>query len=314
MPTTIAILDTNVYYRLSEESAKNLKVAERRSGIVACGAIWVALELISHLADPADPQYMRCGRAIRAFRVHTELWNGRAYIPFIGSPKDALSEQVFGWRDPFGRRLSAGLGDAIMGLTQVGGLDNVEWRLFCADAKEFLQKNEERFGSRLSNVVETLGTIRDVQGNPLTESDRAKAHHAFHREHGVSYVAETIAMALADRAGKTLDAAERVRLGQLVLTVMPVAVHFFKNELRRFAGEGADPTAYGNSNSVWDLEISSLASPVVRPENYSLLGVAKPQVVTDERRIGLAAKEAGHPSLVIDRAAYLTSLGLDDTP
>jgi hypothetical protein len=92
---------------------------------------------------------------------------------------------------------------------------------------------------------------------------------------------------------------------------MPVAASFLRNELRRFTADAADPHAGGNANSVWDLEHCGHVSRAISAADSQLLGNATPLLITNDRRIRLAARDVHHEDLILDRTAYEAAISAD---
>jgi hypothetical protein len=308
MPCRIAVFDTNVYYDLSRAAAAELRSSERRAGVVGCASVLVSLEMLARLTDPTDRRYQLALKGLAALREHVTIWDYGDRIPFFGTARDALSVEWFGRPDPVLRSLSDGLGDLIFRATPDAATRDPEVREACARVRAYVDEQEERFGDRLADVLARFASITDEEGKPVVGRKLTKAQYAFHAEHGIRYSAETLALAICARVDGQIEPSVLEKHAEHALSVMPVAVGFLRNELRRFTADGADPRKPENSNTLWDLEHCGHASRSLIPRDARLLGRAAPVLVTNERRIKAAAEENGAADLVLTLSEYRQTL------
>jgi hypothetical protein len=308
LPSRFVVFDTNAYRRIAPEAIEGLKQAERRCGIVACASAIVAIELLAHLADKADPEFGHCAGALRKMRAHTRLWDGREFIPFVGTARDALSQEWFGVPDRTLYTLTRGLGGVIARVADGTPDADGSLRDYCNQARTFVTDGENRYGTMLQEVVTAVRGEALATGAVKHDGEIAKANSAFHREHGLQFAAEIIARNIAGRVGTHLEGDALARCAATVLEVMPVSAAFLRNELNRYSADGADPALPANRNGIWDLEHCGHAARQVTPVDCRILGCATPLLVTDDHRIRVAAGNVECKHLVMSLCDYQRAL------
>jgi len=93
----IVVYDTNVYRQLSNEAFEDLFGREQKANIIALANVWVARELLAHLADQSDPSFSSCRRALE--RLYRHCFNAKdgtirfipeamAHIKYMLFPRD----------------------------------------------------------------------------------------------------------------------------------------------------------------------------------------------------------------------------------
>jgi len=312
MPRRLVIFDTNTYIGLGSGGVRDLRRAERTVGVVGVASLWVLVEMMVHLADPDDPAFGRSWSGIRALRAHTEITDSRALIPFLGSPRDALGVELFRWEDPATKAIAALVGETVLEATAENNPGHPRFRSACKHAREFVEGQQSHFGRELSDVKDGIRRLAAEKGINVSPGALAAANRRFLREDGINYAAETLARELAGRAGKSITGTALQYPSRRVREVLPVAVHFFRNELERLVAGQGDPSKPHNSNSIWDLELACMASPGLDATDRLLQTGSPPLVVTNERRILRAADEAALGELVLDETAYRSWLGSFD--
>lgn len=308
MPSRFVVFDTNAHRTIASEAIEGLKRAERRCGIVACASAIVAIELLAHLADKADPEFGHCAGALRKMRAHTRLWDGREFIPFVGTARDALSQEWFGVPDRTLYTLTRGLGRVIARVADGAPDADGSLRDYGVRAKRFITAGEARYGTILKDLMAKMRDEALATGAVKHHGEIAEKNRAFHREHGLQSAAEVIALAIAGRVERTLEGDALTRCAARVREVMPVSAAFLRNELSRYSADGADPTRPANRNGTWDFEHCGHAVPEVISVDHGISWRATPLLVTDDRRIHAAARDVKCDCVVMTLAKYKTAL------
>jgi hypothetical protein len=96
VPRISAIFDTNVYRGIGDAAFNAQRVDERQHSVVPMAGYVVAIELLSHLADPADADFAACLNATRRLGEHCSRWNGSgSSVEFMLMADAQIASQLF---------------------------------------------------------------------------------------------------------------------------------------------------------------------------------------------------------------------------
>jgi hypothetical protein len=105
-----------------------------------------------------------------------------------------------------------------------------------------------------------------------------------------------------DKAASLLDVTPiplaRSRLREVVLERLGAGVHLYRSILHRILLDGARVMKAKHKNWVWDLQIALFASAMTQSDRALRL-------VTGDRTIADAARDAGHADRILSLAEYL---------
>lgn len=299
VPRQLVVFDTNVYRGTPPARFADACARARDASVVAVASPWVVLELLQHLADPEDQDFGPCWRGLSRLREHTRMWCGsRACIPFIGDASEALAYEWFGAQDGSAAEVCAQLEPIVSRAVELGDPHAVELAECAVNARAFVTSAKAAYGLDLQRGMELLKSIVDDAGQPMADRVRRRLAREHYGSNGLAYAAETIALGIARRARSEIEQDRIASCVSRTLEVARVAVTFLDHELQQLTDDQLDPAKPERLNSLLDLQLCFLASPAVRVDEHALLNDSPLMLVTNDRRIGDAAAEAGHGDLV----------------
>jgi len=292
------VFDNNAYRSLSESRFTALQACETRRGIKGLASYWVAIELLSHMADPADADFGSAWAAIRRLWRHCS--EGRN-IRWLADSENHVCHTLFGAHIPNRQSEAASYG-LLIG-TIANAQDQTEWHHLQA-ALDHLASHvigiEQQFRDDMWQYVVLSVNPQAGSWRPLdaTSPLRKQLLEVFQSDRGRNLSARMIVLKAAAQLGKSLSDSELAEKTDLVRAAFPIAVEFYNAVLTRIVEVGFDLDQGSKRNSIWDLQIAFSASPAARLQGCPVW------LVTDDRLLRTAATKAGAASVIRSLVEY----------
>lgn len=311
MPLPCAVVwDANIYRGLSDRLFASIQAAEKSRGIVPYAFPYTALELIAHLADPADTSYLASRAAVRRLwdHCHRTLPDGSRSLALCADSERLVAMNLLDItlddRLP-AMRLIAEICERVAISVSHDDLRDLQEGLSLI--AEFVSAEERAFVQHLWE--------RAVKGvDPSATSWHALEGNAAARKRVREFAASAearvlLAKSLVASLGPQGQARmEDMDLIQRVLDDFGTAITFENALLLKILNEGFDLTKKKRPNFFWDQQLAYNVGL-----SHSLDGLPV-MIVTDDGFIRTAAVEAGHGDRVANLPEYLDFLGLPALP
>jgi len=290
LPRLVTVFDTNAYLGLNREAVDSVVTKERTAGVVGLASVWPCLELLSRCSSLDPGRLQRGWAALQKVMVHTGYSTpGGLRLRVHEAGEFTLARGLFG-RTPDDSLLEIGfVGDLMAAAgTKPLGVFQSEHAGELRAISERVRLEEQHFLAMASKGREVGGATRIKQASP-TQLDLA-------------LIAASMVQALAEKLGVELTPQNSERAVNLALGNFKVALSFMHGLI---SDQPTTEGVPGGGNSAWDLKIAFHASC-----GASVLGVPV-QVVSDDRRLLRAAREAREGDRIVPLNDYLSLL---DTP
>ncbi len=307
------VFDTNVYRGLSRAVVDCIHDAEGHRDIVAYANPWTIRELLSHIADPLDTEYGKCKSALRVLWTHcAENVEGVSRLRVISDTDAQLcrllfnvtianrSEQ-FALHEYLVRRVlestdHADLVDVQPSLLEIAQRCASVEAAFADDLSTFLVKAI----ASTAGIAEQDADWRTIHESPSLRNDVLAFCNA---NKGYYDVACAFAVRAANEGNVQLTPDLLDEAARAILRSFPTPVELYNEVVRRIALNATDMTISKNANSIWDIQISFVASDTMAIAGRPVL------LVTNERMILEAARQCGQGNHIMDIREYKTLLG-----
>lgn len=305
MPLVHPIFDTQIYRTLNSETAQVLKDEERAKSVVALASYWPVIELAAHLANPADTAHTVSRRALGVLWRHTHQYDGSRYVvPLLADAEAQLASSLYDRELPNRANEAQAFGYAVglVGDNASGPLPS-ELSPFFALMREHVEARELRFEQDMRALAQGFDSAAEGWQPFASNPEKRKAVLSWLRSTDFLHaLAKLRAQATADQVGLTVGEDELVAMGKELSEVFPTAFYFYRNLLIGLVESGTDFSLSKHRNSIWDLQLSFTVSP-----RGTINGVPT-ILVSNDKHIRRAAKDAGHEHLVMSLDEYRASL------
>ena len=301
----------NLFRELDFEEARNLgtRLSEKQSeqGDTSYAQLFVACELLSHLADTNDPAFGDCRRAIIGLWNHC-LQESEEMMRFIPDPELQFAKEFYGKTDEQYEALynnvmylckevnERGKGDGLTGI-----------RKNFRQVSKAIKMSEDNFVDDVLRQV-VNHTDPDASNWQMFENDdEAKDEILSFLNSEDSDVVIGISNALRFREAADVsggNSSEIIAKGEYLADNYKVPIKLYKEILKRIVETGCDLTKKNRANWLWDMQISFLLGPNNHVQGEPLV------LVTNDSDILEAADEAGARDFVMELSHYRSSLGV----
>lgn len=301
----IVVFDTNAYRELAGggdiETAfrrvEELRGEERRAGIQPLASPTVLMELIAHLADPADPSYRPAKAALTAAGVHCMMSEGgSSHVAIAPSPDLQLCHTLWGrWPDDLQK-----MDNTIRGVAQAvaDGPSDENLETFREDlmlSAEAVDRAEQAFAmSMRQHLIKNLRAELDEATKGATRKEVLDAFRKYlDSDRARRMVAEAHVRRAMSHLGDITDSDEEIgRKGERIERWFSVAIELYVRIVRKIAESNWDLTAGKGGNYLWDLQVAFLVG-----KEHEIQG-RRTLVVSADKEIIAAAADAGVTDVV----------------
>ncbi len=282
------VFDTNVYRSLGVARFAALRERERDCSAIGYASYAVALELLSHQADPSDLDAGPALAGLGRMWEHCSQYDGASHIlRFVAEALDQIAFALFG------RPLRGATDPTSYGLLVGSFLHEPENRHTWQPALEALargaQEMRERYVQTLwRNVVQTLApnakSWADLAGNsPVKAALLEKVAVG----EDLPLIAQNIASHAAGEAQVALPPDELATHAATVLRLFPTLVYYRSLVVRELIERGPDMSRRHRANGALDLQVCCTTTGTASLNGRPLF------LVTDDDVILRAAKLGG---------------------
>ena len=266
------------------------------------------MELLAHLADPADPAFSRSWQAIHKLVLHCTGFDGsRRIVRFLPDSDSRIAMALFGVRSPHREHLPDDYGTLLGAVVDAKAIDELDPVMpMLKGIREHVLRTESEFAqSVFEHGVQAL--VPDATTWAALSKDepaRTRLVSALRDSSARVAVALEIVFRVAGTAGIELSEAQAHGAAADLLLSFPAAVEFYLSVLRKVAQDGYDLRVPKNANSVWDFQLALSASPSTRIDEMPVW------VVSSDRPVRAAARDSGASAHFISVLEYRERLRL----
>lgn len=298
-PRLWVVFDNNAYQSLSDSRFRALYQCESGRGVRGLASYWVAIELLSHLADPADKDFRPAWAAVR--RLWRHCCDDGRNVRWLADSENHACHTLFGEAIP-GRQEEAAAYGHLLG-TIAHAREPSDWEPLQAGLEylaNHVRKIEQQFRDDMWQYVVLSVNPRAGGWRPLDTASplRKRLMMVFQGDEGRNLSARMIVLKAAAELGRQLTAAETQEKTLLVRQAFPIAVEFYNSVLTAIVEHGFDLDDDTKRNAIWDLQIAYSASPAAR------LNGCPVWLVSSDRMLRRAAKSAGNPEITRSLSDY----------
>lgn len=276
-------------------------------GDTSYAQLFVACELLSHLADPGDPALDDCGRGILGLWNHC-LQDGNEMIRFIPDPELQFAKEFYGETDEQYEYLY----NNVMYLCKEVNASNLrddlnDIRPDLGQIEKAVERSEKAF---VDDVLKQVVQHTDPRGDDwrMFEKDKAARNEILtFLDNDESDIAIGVSNAIRFQraAGVSDESVEDILAkGRYLADNYQVPIKLYKEILKRIVQTGCDLTKKNRANRLWDMQISFYLGPNNRVQGEQIV------LVTDDGDIVKAAEEAGASRFVMSLSSYCGLLDL----
>jgi hypothetical protein len=303
------VLDTNVYRLLPDGVSDAMTAAGRRAGHVSYVSLYTAMELLSHLADPADRDYSSARAALRRLWRHNEspAW-GPALIALLHDTEAQLCFALFGAERERVELLPQAYHRLLRRAgTAAPGDSLAEIR---SELAAVLGDRRRLEGDFAGDLVRPLAAVLPdaVQNGrvQLTPAQRAEVRQFIDSGSGRRLRAAGWVRGAAAALGRELTETVLNERVDAVFASLSAPLALYDELVRRVCVDGLTLDDPDHSGWMWDVYQSFAASREI------LLGDRPILLVTDDRAIRAAATAAGNAGCIASVSEYLASLNVGE--
>lgn len=277
-----AVFDSNVYLGLSRARLARIVDCERDCRVLSLASLWPCAELLARCAARDAAGRGKAKAALNKVLVHTGYESaGGTRIRMHEAGEFTLARGLFGLDLDEALQQLGIVGDLVV---EASPLTIDEFRRVYSDDLDYIAEQvrleEQRFAYTVRTALERFGKL------PLNPSTPTPLD--------LTFVAAGLIQALAEQYGMKLEEQDSSLAVKKVVDSYAVALAFMFRLLADATPQSGPP---GRGNSTWDLNVAFHAG---RP----LLSGVPTLLVSDDRRLLGAAREANHPLRVVRVVEY----------
>ncbi len=311
MPTTV-VFDTNAYRQLVhglgaqvvQATIGDLRLREERAGFRGAASPYVMLELLAHLADPADPAFTDCLLALRAQQLHCQVGAGTGQLALLGDFESHLARVLYNTALPDHDHVTNNVA-LIAQSFHVHPTDDhiLRARPYLVEIEAFVTQSERDFVDDVHNFVVRSLKPDATDWAPLRADAPFRATMLAHLRSAdaLTQIAGGLVLKAMVQAHKTvLPDPEFDRKVAFVVDHFSTPLRLYRAILVRIVSTGCDLTKRNRSNWLWDIQISFAVG--------CHLNALPIQIVTGDQDIVAAATEADAGDSVLSLEEHLSRL------
>jgi len=292
------LLDANPYRSMKEDRFAALVELERQRGVARYAEPFAVMELLAHLADPQDPAFASCRRAIgRVFRRCGPAGSDPCGI--IRDSESRLHELITG-KGLEGNDARTETMGVLIGRIATTPFDqplfeeeNSRLRVVAAHVAE----TEAAFADTGRRLQQTIKAVLDSEEDPAERERIWKSVMATNASHVQrKAIAEVLLRAWCREAGMPLPELPPPALVERVLKCAPGWIEFEARLWRTVAFDGANVASSRIRNLRWDQRIAFNIGQTI--------GQRRLWLVTDDSAFARVAEATGFDDRVHTLAAY----------
>jgi len=304
----IVVYDTNAYRSIGRRHLDAVQRAQREHSVVPVVSKFVAFELISACYGDTARDAMGAWHGLHALARHTQLWDGRPYIPFTQSH---IEQRVL---SPAARRDDAAmvsrLGQLILQLAECATPPiNGPLAEASREIRTYVLEREAAYGDALHEASQMAAALMLEQSEAGTDREAQLGAMRFLRKRGDGLTAEIFAM-LGEGFDEDSPDVALAREATWMQQHAATAIAFMHHQIVLAAGREIDPRQPRHANSVWDARVCALIDLEAKLSADPRFNGAPVFVVTSEAQILAAAQAAGHRSRVRSLGEHCDRIGL----
>ncbi len=296
MPRAV-VWDTNVYRSQTDESAL-LDLEERRQ-VCPWADPWVIVELLAHLADPKDPDFTSCRRALRLIYVRcVQRRNGRDG-GLMSDSESQIAHMITGRHLPGHQEMTKYLGELCAAVGETRESDPLP---FSADDIRFVSEHVAATEAWFTtHFQEQRARVETLLAQVQNQGERRLTRKAGMRELETSgamrnALAELLVRSAFKDVGLPVPEPLNPAFVEQVCKKLAVGFEFHAQLIRTVIYDGANLEASRTRNLMWDERISCCIGQQIGSEPIWF--------VSDDAAFAAAAAAAGYPKRVRSVAEY----------
>ncbi|MGH7514764.1 MAG: hypothetical protein ACREOQ_17805 [Gemmatimonadales bacterium] len=258
------------------------------------------IELVTHLADPSDPDQRFARRALANMWRHTSGDAGKSQSPLLADTESQLAHSFF--RTDVNERAA----ESTLMITALQAMTRNDTEALPPEMAPLLQhlsdhvrQREARFAGDMLAIVRAIDPTSTDWRVFAKDAVRRGAVLNFMRSQAVLEVlASTRISSIAAQFGASTVPSELRAMTASLIRHFPTPLFFFRNLLVGLIESGTNFSASKHANSIWDVQLAFGVSPEATVDGKPLV------LVTNEKRIHRAATDGGHGMFVMDMQRY----------
>lgn len=293
------VCDSNIYRSYYKE-IENIKLHEERSNVTTAAYPIVMAELLSHLAEKDDTDFLVCKKAVYFLVEHCKDKEGRVHV--IEDSDSQISNVLFNTIPELNKKHAHSLQITCSYIHDNFDKEWEDWILGgLVKNKIYVQDNEQKFIDEMrKHVIEYL--------NPNSKDWNPLEHNSVVRKKALALIGSDefligLARIYVEKAA-TIGNIHQINNEDFQNKTLMVLEHFktplrlYLNVLKKVIESGLDFTKTKHKNTFWDLQIAFVIGDNIFTEEEKIL------FITNDGDILRAANEVGCANSIMSFSQY----------